>query len=876
MLALVEGKGGEITSLQSQTEIINRSALTLEMRFEELRKDSITARQEILKSSGRIQPAGLSDIDKARFIILDREMPILIQKAKENVTSRAKSRLEKLKPSAETVSSKAAALLAERMAAMGVKTSVPSVSAPIQERVEDVEGDQRREMEKIVEIENRFQTLSAQIKSSFTTGVSSTSLVINEKFESGIGIRSRRGRELFEELMAISLPMTVDLNDMAPALDKVLVPKLDVESPFGSVRPVETNPFAFESAKLVQSSFGQSEVGNGVIQSNTVHPAVFSSNLGQNFPSVIGQFDNAIHDHPPNNQAQSGIKSPVTNSGFPHPTRKPAPPKPSKSAGLKPHPKIAPEPVPSSTPIFVSNLGPALVSSSSASTPFDGSRGRNESSRDPKTFSQSLESTSPLSKPVSDTAAPANIPFFTPVGGVMPPPPPPPPPTLSDGTVTPVRLPSTAERESSTSEVRPKPKPSDVGAQGPNLFALMNAVKDKVESITNTTPNVDIVKSDPHNFPPKLEISGTNPFHSTTSMLSAVPVSANPFGTPAFAHNPFDREKTTTVDSTKSNESGWEIVPKDDLYEVVVEFDYTSSGDNDLSVVTGSVLKVEQEDDEWLLCRTDNGSSGWIPKSFAKRKDVGDDASVYAIDPADESPSVPYEAGVEMSAEVLFDFEGRNEDEVTVNTGQIVFILSKEDEDWWKINANGLIGFVPQNFLREIHAEDGSVLSLQLKDDVGDSLNPFGSSAMIFTPSASEFPITAGEQFVDDLSTREGFSRKEAVQEMLVTERSYVDDLLTVQKQFILPLTQFKNIDTLKLFSNFLQIIEVNSVILTDFEECMATGSPIGTAFLKHLDNLQCYKIYCENLDLATSYLQKSRTLDPELNEFLKVIALLI
>jgi hypothetical protein len=56
-----------------------------------------------------------------------------------------------------------------------------------------------------------------------------------------------------------------------------------------------------------------------------------------------------------------------------------------------------------------------------------------------------------------------------------------------------------------------------------------------------------------------------------------------------------------------------------------------------------------------------------------------------------------------------------------------------------------------------------------------------------------------------------------------------------------------------------------------DFDTLDLQRDPIGSVFLAHLDDLQAFKVYCENMAAATDYLQRIRAHDPSLNQFLKV-----
>ena len=53
---------------------------------------------------------------------------------------------------------------------------------------------------------------------------------------------------------------------------------------------------------------------------------------------------------------------------------------------------------------------------------------------------------------------------------------------------------------------------------------------------------------------------------------------------------------------------------------------------------------------------------------------------------------------------VLFPYQAVNEDELTLEEGQIVTVVSKdvEDKGWWKGEINGRTGVFPDNFVKLI------------------------------------------------------------------------------------------------------------------------------------------------------------------------------
>ncbi|CAJ0765220.1 4860_t:CDS:1, partial [Entrophospora sp. SA101] len=53
-------------------------------------------------------------------------------------------------------------------------------------------------------------------------------------------------------------------------------------------------------------------------------------------------------------------------------------------------------------------------------------------------------------------------------------------------------------------------------------------------------------------------------------------------------------------------------------------------------------------------------------------------------------------------AKVLYDYEARNSDELNIKVGNIISILDKSLNDWWKAEYEGVKGIIPSNYVEEI------------------------------------------------------------------------------------------------------------------------------------------------------------------------------
>lgn len=57
----------------------------------------------------------------------------------------------------------------------------------------------------------------------------------------------------------------------------------------------------------------------------------------------------------------------------------------------------------------------------------------------------------------------------------------------------------------------------------------------------------------------------------------------------------------------------------------------------------------------------------------------------------------------------LYDYESRTEDELSIKENDILYIIEKEDDDWWRAELKqqngedqGPVGLVPADYLEEV------------------------------------------------------------------------------------------------------------------------------------------------------------------------------
>lgn len=56
----------------------------------------------------------------------------------------------------------------------------------------------------------------------------------------------------------------------------------------------------------------------------------------------------------------------------------------------------------------------------------------------------------------------------------------------------------------------------------------------------------------------------------------------------------------------------------------------------------------------------------------------------------------------QLVVKARFQFKQTNEDELTINKGDIIYVTRTEEGGWWEGTLNGKTGWFPSNYVREI------------------------------------------------------------------------------------------------------------------------------------------------------------------------------
>jgi len=163
------------------------------------------------------------------------------------------------------------------------------------------------------------------------------------------------------------------------------------------------------------------------------------------------------------------------------------------------------------------------------------------------------------------------------------------------------------------------------------------------------------------------------------------------------------------------------------MVEAVAEYEYEAQEDDELSFKPGDVItNIVKQDGGWWEGDF-NGQRGMFPDNFVKET-----PSKKKVPPkqkpgghvAELANKLGSQGGIKVGqppvvrrgqtnakktrAKVAFSYTPENEDELSLEVGEIVEILKQEEEGWWEGRlASGKVGMIPSNFVEIV--EDGDV-----------------------------------------------------------------------------------------------------------------------------------------------------------------------
>jgi len=112
-------------------------------------------------------------------------------------------------------------------------------------------------------------------------------------------------------------------------------------------------------------------------------------------------------------------------------------------------------------------------------------------------------------------------------------------------------------------------------------------------------------------------------------------------------------------------------------------FDYFPVDDVDgtqMAMKAGDIVTlISTEDEEWWEVSNQKGDSGFIPKTYVE---------------------LLVDAKQKRLCKALFDFVGKTPTELSISVGDLIHLISTEDDEWYEGRLNEKVGFFPKKSCR--------------------------------------------------------------------------------------------------------------------------------------------------------------------------------
>ncbi|NXU35769.1 ARHG6 factor, partial [Drymodes brunneopygia] len=196
----------------------------------------------------------------------------------------------------------------------------------------------------------------------------------------------------------------------------------------------------------------------------------------------------------------------------------------------------------------------------------------------------------------------------------------------------------------------------------------------------------------------------------------------------------------------------------------------------------------------------------------------------------------------QLVVKARFNFKQTNEDELSVNKGDIIYVTRVEEGGWWEGTLNGKTGWFPSNYVREIKSTDKPLSPKALKGLENAQL------------TKNYYPVV--------------------LQNILETERDYAKELQSLLGTYLRPLQSYDKLsagDIAALLGNMEEISAFQQTLNQALEEVAKlpeNQQRVGGCFMNLMPQFRSlYLTYCANHPSAVNVLTQH---SDELEKFME------
>ncbi|TWW59681.1 Protein enhancer of sevenless 2B [Takifugu flavidus] len=139
--------------------------------------------------------------------------------------------------------------------------------------------------------------------------------------------------------------------------------------------------------------------------------------------------------------------------------------------------------------------------------------------------------------------------------------------------------------------------------------------------------------------------------------------------------------------------------------------DFTATSEDELSFEKGSIVKILKKGPHWHRAEQE-GREGLVPNNYVKMlpapwfsPDVTKDEAERLLHLYPEGGFIMRESqgtsgDFVLSCTAVFDFDGKEANELSFKAGDCIVVLEKSHADWWKGSCNGKVGDFPRTYVK--------------------------------------------------------------------------------------------------------------------------------------------------------------------------------
>uniref|UniRef100_A0A8C9MK44 Rac/Cdc42 guanine nucleotide exchange factor 6 n=1 Tax=Serinus canaria TaxID=9135 RepID=A0A8C9MK44_SERCA len=206
------------------------------------------------------------------------------------------------------------------------------------------------------------------------------------------------------------------------------------------------------------------------------------------------------------------------------------------------------------------------------------------------------------------------------------------------------------------------------------------------------------------------------------------------------------------------------------------------------------------------------------------------------------SPRMTENGSHQLVVKARFNFKQTNEDELSVNKGDIIYVTRVEEGGWWEGTLNGKTGWFPSNYVREIKSTDKPLSPKALKGLENTQM------------TKNYYPVV--------------------LQNILETERDYAKELQSLLGTYLRPLQSYDKLSTgdiTALLGNMEEISAFQQTLNQALEEVAKlpeNQQRVGGCFINLMPQFRSlYLTYCANHPSAVNVLTQH---SDELEKFME------